>query len=111
MPMRSCAATLLAASGAGAAGAKPYGPMAQDLLLRIGPPMPVLALKLFWVLGTVLVGGACLWALWSVLNERRVPWGGVVAVLAFGAALMAAGWALEGDWLHRLLGPAVWRVR
>ncbi len=73
--------------------------------------MPALVLKLFWVLGTVLVGGACLRALWSVQKERRVPWGGAVATVVFGAALIAAGWALEGDWLLDQLRPPGWRDR
>ncbi len=111
LAVRACAAVLLAASGAGAAGAKPWGPLAQDLLLRLGPPMPVLAVKLLWVPGAVLAGAGGLRALWLVLDGRKVPWAGPGAIMAFGAAPVAAGLALEGDRLPGLLRPPEWRGR
>ena len=111
MSMWAGAAGVVGAFGAGPAGAKPYGPIAEDLLFRIGPPVMPLALKLLWVLGVAVVGTGCLRALWLVLNERSVSWGGVGAIVAFGAALIAAGWALEGDWFLDLLRPPEWRDR
>ena len=110
IPMWAGAAGVVGAFGAGPAVAKPYGPMAEDLLLRIGPPMPLLVVKLLWILGVAVAGAGCLGALWSVQKGQGVPWGVLGATLPLGAALIAVGWALEGDWLLDLLRPPEWRI-
>ena len=86
----------LVLAGPGGAWAKAYGSMAQDLLLRFGPPLPHMAGSILRWVGMAVLLGTVLLVAWRVMNERGVAWGAGAAALAFGAAAMAGGWAVEG---------------